>query len=379
MGGLVTASTVQGSAIPLAAPSRFFHGELRAVQEAVATVLDSGIYVGGPFLADFERRFADWLGPGLTAVGVGNGSDALVLAMTALRLPAGSLVAVPPNDGGFAATAAQSAGLVPLVMDVAPETGLVDIDSLNRVEEHSPRAVVLTHLHGQAAPALEVAHWCSDHAAALIEDCAQAHGARLADGRAVGTVGDLATFSFYPTKNLGAIGDGGAVVSRHQELSDRVRSLREYGWGPRFRVDLPDGRNSRLDPLQAAVLSARLDFLEAGNARRREVALEYRTRLPGLRFLGRDDDTFVAHHAVLVHPDRDRIQAELAEAGIASAVHYPFLVQDMPGIVVGSAEETPHARALAAQILSVPCFPGITDDEVDAVVEALRVIVRDTD
>jgi dTDP-4-amino-4,6-dideoxygalactose transaminase len=181
----------------------------------------------------------------------------------------------------------------------------------------------------------------------------------------------VATFSFYPTKNLAAMGDGGAVLARDAAVIERARLLRQYGWAPRFRVVEAHGRNSRLDALQAAVLSARLPYLDANNERRRQVVRRYRAAAPGLAFLGQDDESNVAHHAVVRTPDRDSLRCHLAAAGIGADVHYPYLVQEMPGITTVSDAATPHAVTLRQECLSLPCFPGMTPDEIDATCAAL--------
>jgi len=339
--------------------------ELDAVKTAIAAVVSSGTYVGGDVVTTFEEEFARIVGAGTYSVSVASGLDALILALSALELPRASAVLVPPNDAGFAALAVQSVGLVAVQMDVSKE-GLVDVDL---VEAHATRdvsAVIATHLHGLAVDLSAVSGWCRSRGVRLIEDCAQAHGAR-----GVGRHGDAATFSFYPTKNLGAFGDGGAVVTRNEHLAGRIRALREYGWGDRYSVRHPDGRNSRLDTLQAAILLARLPFLERNNLARREVVGCYRRAVPNVRFLARDDASFVAHHAVVVDPDRERLIARLCEAGIGHAVHYPTLVSEMPGISLGRGPEARAASQMRDHIVSLPCFPGITEPEVAAVSDVL--------
>ena len=320
-------------------------------------------------MTTFERAFAAYVGtePGLT-VGVGNGTDALVLAMAALRLPAGSGVLVAADDGGYAATAARMAGLVPVATDVGPRGPTVETAADGMRADVT--ALVVTHLHGDAVPLAELDQWRRDNGLFLIEDCAQAHGLRV-DGRHVGLTGDAATFSFYPTKNLGAVGDAGAVLFADPASADRARSLRQYGWGERFRADLPGGRNSRLDPVQAAVLVARLPFLDARNTRRRAIAARYAEHVE----LHGDRNTSVAHHAVALADDRDRLAAGLATRGVDTAVHYPWLVTEMPGLEMAPAP-TPQAARMRDRILSLPCFPELTDAEVDQVCEALEEAVR---
>jgi len=344
--------------IPFAAPARMAPDEAAAVRTAIESVLAGPSWIGGDPVATFEAGFASYLDAGdREVVGVGNGSDALAVAFGALGLSAGDGVLVSDDEGGYAAGAAAQLGLAVRVMDVgelpADPSGLA--------------AVVVTHLHGDAAPLAELDAWRRAHGLLLVEDCAQAHGLRV-DGRHVGLVGDAATFSFYPTKNLGAVGDGGAVVLA-PDAAARARRLREYGWGDRYRVDVAGGRNSRLDTLQAAILSARLTFLDGRNERRRAVANRYRAHLD---LLG-DPDTTVAHHAVALLEDRagrDALRDRLAGLGIMTAVHYPWLVSEMPGLTV-TGGPTPVAADRRDRMLSLPCFPEITHAEVDAVCGAV--------
>jgi dTDP-4-amino-4,6-dideoxygalactose transaminase len=297
---------------------------------------------------------------------VASGTDALVLALSALGLTPGSAVLVAADEGGYAAGAATQLGLTVRVMDVDPALGVPTAATAADAWSGDVAAVVVTHLHGDAVPLDELDRWRRERGLLLVEDCAQAHGLRIG-GRHVGLVGDAATFSFYPTKNLGAVGDGGAVVVA-PDLADAVRSLREYGWGKRYRVERPGGRNSRLDPVQAAVLEARLPFLEARNQRRRAVAGCYREVLD----LHGDPATTVAHHAVALLRDRserDGLRAHLAALGVDTAVHYPWLVTEMPGLAVTGV--APAAAARRDRKLTLPCFPELTDDEVAQVRKAL--------
>ena len=346
--------------VPFAAPSRLWPDEAAAVRAAVESVLAGPSWVGGEPVASFEADLASYVGAGdREVVGVGNGTDALAIAFGALGLRAGDGVLVSDDEGGYAATAASQLGLRVRVMDL---DDLLPADATRPRCRWSSRTCTVTR-----CPLDEIDGWRRAHGLLLVEDCAQAHGLRV-DGRHVGLTGDAATFSFYPTKNLGAVGDGGAVVLS-SEAADRARSLREYGWGERYRVEHPGGRNSRLDTLQAAVLSARLPFLDARNERRREIANRYRDLV---RLLG-DPVTTVAHHAVALLDDRaarDALRDRLEGLGIMTAVHYPWLVSEMPGLHVEGGP-SPVAADRRDRMLSLPCFPELTDDEVDTVCEAL--------
>jgi len=362
------------ASVPLADPLRLEANERSAVQDAVAQVLTHGPLVLGEWVERFEREFARFLagdGRPPEVVGVGSGTDALVVGLAALDLPPGAVVLVPANDGGFAATAVRLVGLTPVATDADEVTQLVDVEALGAAMTPDVRAVVVTHLHGQAVDLASILAWCRERGLTLVEDAAQAHGATVA-GRRVGTLADLATFSFYPTKNLGAFGDGGAVVTADTALADRLRRLRQYGWGERFRVEVAGGRNSRLDALQAAVLTARLSHLDRNNARRRDVVGRYREALSGTGavILG-DAPGAVAHHAVVVHPDRDGLVDALERQGIGTCVHYPWLIDEMPGLQM-TPSHTPRADRGRRRKVSLPCFPTLTGSEVDQVEVALE-------
>ncbi|WP_392543806.1 DegT/DnrJ/EryC1/StrS family aminotransferase [Oryzobacter telluris] len=356
--------------IPVAAPTRLAPEERAAVREAVLAVVDAQQWVLGPSVARFERELAAYVGGG-EVVGTGNGSDALCLALASLGVPPGSRVLVPPNDSGFAGQAARAVGLEPVVHDVDPVTMGPTVELLSAALVPGTAAVVVTHLHGDPLDLVAIDAWRSAEGLLLVEDCAQAHGARP-DGRHVGRTGDAATFSFYPTKNLAAVGDGGALLLHDPATAERARSLREYGWGERGSVDHPRGRNSRLDELQAAVLSARLPHLDRRNARRRALLDRYRKALHGsaTRVHG-DPVAGVAHHAVVLDARRDALREHLHRAGVGTAVHYPHLTGEMRGIAPRGGR-TAVADRQRHEKLTLPCFPELTDDEVEAVVAALE-------
>lgn len=355
--------------VPAAAPTRLGPAESSAVREAITRVVDDGPWILGPEVEAFEEAWRRYTGLAHT-VGVGNGTDALAIAFSALSLPPGAGVLVAANEGGYAATAARMVGLVPVVMDVDPETMGPTTATAAAAHHRGVEAMVVTHLHGDPVDVAPLRAWCRAAGIALVEDCAQAHGLRTADGSHVGVHADAATFSFYPTKNLGAVGDGGLVACADPRVAERARALRQYGWGERFRADVPGGRNSRLDPIQAAVLAARLPHLDDRNARRRDIARAYAETLGSAAFIPGDRSTSVAHHALVVTEERDDLAEHLASAGVATAVHYPWLVQEMPGLSAG-APHTPVAAALRDQVLSLPCYPELSDEEVAHVTSAL--------
>jgi dTDP-3-amino-2,3,6-trideoxy-4-keto-D-glucose/dTDP-3-amino-3,4,6-trideoxy-alpha-D-glucose/dTDP-2,6-dideoxy-D-kanosamine transaminase len=356
--------------VPAAAPTRLDPVERAAVTEAIERVVMDGPWIGGASVEQFESDFATYLG-GTEVVGVANGTDALALAFAALELPHGSGVLIAANEGGYAATAARQVGLLPVVMDVDPITLAPSVGNADAAITPGVSAIVITHLHGDAVDLAELDAWRKAHNLRLIEDCAQATGLRVT-GTHVGFTGDAAAFSFYPTKNLGAMGDGGALVFAERAHTDRARSLAQYGWGERFRIERPGGRNSRLDSLQAAILSARLPFLDGRNATRRGISTRYREALSDAGRIFGDVDTTVAHHAVAIIEHPDELAALLADRGIQIARHYPYLLTEMPGLELGSSTATPQAAKLRDQSLSLPCFPEMTGAEVDHVVFTLE-------
>lgn len=345
---------------------------------AVARVVDSHNYVLGPSVTQFEERFADYCGVG-HSVGVANGTDALELAARALDVGRGSRVIVVANAGHYGSTALRSIGALPVYADVDPDTLTLSpaalAGALARSETEGPiAAVIVTHLYGQLADMDALLALTEPAGIPVIEDCAQAHGARR-DGRRAGSFGRLACFSFYPTKNLGAIGDGGAVVTDDTALAERIRKLRQYGWGSRFRLELPDGRNSRLDELQASVLLEKLPNLDGWNAQRRAIARRYVEGLAALplELPASTGEDHVSHLFVIRTPQRDALGAHLAEAGIGTAVHYP--VADHQHGVYADDQPTlplPVTESATDAVLTLPCYPGLARADQDLVIEAVR-------
>lgn len=343
------------------------------VSETVRAIISSGWYVLGPNVAAFEQELADFLGVG-HAVGVASGTDALVLALQAVGCERDDRVATVANAGGYASTAALQIGCIPTFVDIDPRTLLMSPESLDAVLASVPvKAVVVTHLYGNIVPE-EVFTVCRRHDVKVVEDCAQAIGAQRS-ARA-GSFGDAAAFSFYPTKNLGGIGDGGAVVSNQADVAAVVRELRQYGWADKYSVVRAGGRNSRLDEAQAGVLRLGLPRVDGFNERRRQVVARYAEALlhgDSLMATGTGQDS-AAHLAVVVAPDsaaRERIQTHLRGDGIDTAVHYPIPDHHQAGIVGEQPCPLPATEDIIERIVTVPCFPELTDGEVDRVCAAL--------
>ena len=338
---------------------------------ALESVLDSGHFILGERVRRFEEGFAAYLGCA-QAIGVANGTDALELALRAVGVVAGDRVATVANAGGYATTAILACGAQPLYMDVDRETALVDSDDAARAIRSKPRAVVVTHLFGRLAPIEAIVAKAREAGVAVVEDCAQAHGARRGKTFA-GAFGDIGCYSFYPTKNLGALGDGGALVTNDSVLAGRLRRLRQYGWEGKYRAVEEGGRNSRLDELQAAVLEAKLAHLDAENARRREIAQRYareiRNSVITVPSRGGEDD--VVHLFVVRCAQRDRLREHLAAQGVRTDVHYPVPDHLQPAYAGRHPEgRLPVTEALAGEIVTLPAHPALSEDEIARVIAA---------
>lgn len=343
------------------------------LEEATQRVLASGWLVLGPETAEFEKEFAAYVGVDF-AVGVGNGSDAIELALRALGVEAGDGVATVANAGMYTCGSLLHLGATPYFMDVDLHTQCVSVAEVEKALEKGVRALVVTHLYGRAVPGIElIAKLCADRGVPLIEDCAQAHGAGVA-GRRVGAFGQAACFSFYPTKNLGGLGDGGAVVCRDLKTDQALRQLRQYGWSQKYNVTYPGGRNSRLDELQSAYLRAFLPHLDTDNARRRHLAQSYVRGLvnPWVRVPADLGENHVVHLFVVLVEARESLAAHLRNKGIATDVHYPIPDHRQPILAGNTISALPCTDLLATQVLTLPCYPEMTEQDVAQVVEAVN-------
>lgn len=339
------------------------HREVGEELEAAALeVIRSGQLVGGPRVASFERAFADYVGT-RAAVGVANGTDALELALRALEIEPGSEVLVPANSFIASAAAVVAAGAVPRFVDVEQDSGLIDVDSCEAWVSSRTRAVMVVHLYGRMADMEPITGFARRHGLAVIEDAAQAHGAERA-GRRAGAVGEVGCFSFYPGKNMGAFGDAGAVVTNDAEVERRLRLLADHGRRDQTTHDVV-GRNSRLDPLQAAVLEIKLRHMDEWNERRRAAAAAYREALPNELLDWRSDDPLAdVHHLFpIMSVDRDALSARLKAAGVQTGIHYPRTIPSNPAFG-GSAADYPVAERRARIQLSLPMHPHLSAADV---------------
>ncbi len=366
------------------------------IDDAVARVLDSGWYVLGQEVAAFEQEFAEYLErkidpqakiqnpkSKIESVGVNSGTDALQLALRACGVTSGHEVITVSHTAVATAAAIRLAGATPVLIDVDPRTYTLDPAALEAAITPRTRAIVPVHLYGHPAAMCEILNVVEQasnrlgHKIYVIEDCAQAHGAMYFQQPA-GTLGDLACFSFYPTKNLGALGDGGAVVGPAGPLTERVRELREYGWSAQSRyVSQHEGLNSRLDELQAAILRGKLRYLDADNANRRALAAVYAEHLPDnvVAPVEVDGCEHVYHLYVIRTAERDALRARLVEQGIGTGIHYPVPVHQQPayaGSDVIVAHNLSQTERLAGEILSLPLHPTLTVEQAARVVRAVN-------
>ncbi len=347
------------------------HDKLAAAAEGI---IRSGHFVLGPAVREFESEFAAYCGA-KHCVGVANGTDALELALKGVDVAAGDRVAVAPNAAMYGTSAVLATGAEPVFVDIDVDTAGMDPVSLREALTADARikAVIITHLYGRLADIDALLAVARDAGVAVVEDCAQAHGARDAQGRAAGSFGDVASFSFYPTKNLGALGDGGAVVSNSDDVAERVRRLRQYGWSAKYTNTFGGGRNSRLDEVQAKFLSVMLPLLDGWNARRREIAEFYCATIRHRDILlpPKPTEADVAHLFVVRSPRRAALQAHLEQAGIQTDVHYPTPDYRQPCFEGRfAALELPASELHAATVLTLPCFPELTDEEARQVAAA---------
>ncbi len=355
-------------------PAAQYRAHRAEIDAAVRACLESGWYILGENVRAFEAEFARYIGVP-NAVGVGSGTEALHAALSACGVGAGDEVITVAHTAVATVAAIEMTGATPVLVDIDPVSYTIDARQLEPAITARTKAIVPVHLYGRPADLAPILEAAARHGIRVIEDCAQAHGARYR-GRRVGSWGDIACFSFYPTKNLGAIGDGGMVVTGDAELARKVRLLREYGWAERY-VSHVAGWNSRLDELQAAVLRVKLRHLDEDNAKRARVAALYDEQLAdgAVALPGRPDDGVHVYHLYVVRSTRrDELRAFLKTREIEALVHYPVPVHLQPAYAgrLRGADRLPATECAAAQVLSLPLYPELSDQEIYRVTSAMR-------
>jgi dTDP-4-amino-4,6-dideoxygalactose transaminase len=363
--------------IPQADPARSYRARAAEIDRAVARVFASGRFVLGEEVEAFEHEFATWVGVRF-AVAVGCGTDALAIALRAAGIGVGDEVLTVSHTAVATVAAIEMAGAEPVFVDVDPVTMTLDARAVEPVVTPRTRAIVPVHLYGHPASIDEIRDVASHHRLRIIEDAAQARGAAWR-GRRAGALGDAAAFSFYPTKNLGAFGDGGAITTDDADVARNCRALRQYGWDG-ARVSQVRGVNTRLDEIHAAVLRVKLRHLDRDVERRRELAARYSDGLrdSGLVLPTERSDAIHAFHLYVVRtPRRDSLAAELSTRGIGTAVHYPLPVHRHPAYA-GRIRSAPLAvsERIAGEVLSLPLYPELDDSEAQAVITAARAASR---
>lgn len=364
--------------IPCANPLAQYVSQRQAIDDAVARVMAGGWYILGEETRQFEQEFAGFCESG-HGIGVGSGTEALQVALAALGIGHGDEVVTVSHTAVATVAAIEAVGATPVLADIDPEYFTLNPAKLEQVLNPRTKAIIPVHLYGQPAdmaPILDLAARCN---VAVIEDCAQAHGARY-HGRRVGSMGAAACFSFYPTKNLGALGDGGMVITGTEATAERARLIREYGWAERYVSSIP-GWNSRLDEIQAAILRVKLQALEEDNGRRRELARRYDARLqdtPLALPARRAGCEHVFHLYVVRAAQRDALQAHLKSRDIGALIHYPVPIHRQPAYAgrLEGCNDLGETEKAARDVLSLPLYPELGFDEQDRVIEAILDFYR---
>jgi aminotransferase EvaB len=354
-------------------PKAGYLAHAHEIRAAIDRVLASGHYILGPEVEEFEREFADYHGGGY-AIGVANGTEALELALRAVGVDFGDVVITVANTVSATVSAIQQIGARPVFVEIEPDTMLMSpagVAAALKTAGERVKAIVPVHLYGHAANLPAIVELARQHGVKVVEDCAQSHGAMIG-GQKAGTWGDAAAYSFYPTKNLGALGDGGGVFSKVAEIADRVRLLRQYGWSHRYVSDVP-GRNSRLDEVQAAILRVKLRSLDAENAIRASLARRYQERLTGvgLRLPVVTPGALPVWHQYAVRtPRRDALREHLASCGIMCGVLYPVPVHRQPAYHEPTLH-LPETEQACAEVLCLPIHPAVNVGDVDRVCDEI--------
>ena len=362
--------------VPINDLSRWDDSERDRINHRIEEVVKSGHFMLGGNTKELESRLSSRL-DGMNVMCVGNGTDALAVSILGVGLQAGDKIATAANAGGYATGAILRLGCIPVLIDVDLNTAQMSLNSLSTVLAQHPdlKAVIVTHLYGLMADISAISAITRERKILLIEDCAQAIGAST-DSREAGSWGDASTFSFYPTKNLGCLGDGGAVAFRDADDFVRGRRVAQYGWSERYVISDLNGFNSRIDEIQAAVLLERIQTLQANNDKRRAIVHQYANALPANhKMIWQDDASYVGHLAIVVGPSRSHIQQILDAHEVGHGIHYPLTDNSQPAWKkVFAGVSVPNCDQLATQIVTIPCFPAMTEVEIAQVCTALAAL-----
>jgi len=356
-------------------PKAQYQSHKAEIDKAIHKVLESGSYILGKEVRAFEIEFSEYIGANY-AIGVGSGTEALHLALKSCGIEKGDEVITISHTAVATIAAIELAGAKPIFVDIEPSTFTMDPNSLKSVITPSAKAIIPVHLYGHPAQMDNICEIARQNGLRVIEDCAQAHGATI-DGKRVGSFGDMGCFSFYPTKNLGAVGDGGIVVTNDKSLAKKASLLREYGWAQRF-ISQNKGWNTRLDEIQAALLRIKLKYLDKDNEARARIAEIYRKRLDGmpLTLPKVSKNAIHAHHLFVIRSkNRDGLMKYLNDNDIGASIHYPVPVHHQPAYE-GLANKLPHTETAVKEILSLPIYPELPHDKVHHIINAVKNFLK---
>ena len=361
--------------IPFGDPSASYQAHKSEIDQAIKRVLDSGWYVLGREVDAFEEEFASFHGKDFHAVGVANGTDAVALCLRGLGLGIGDEVITPSHTAVATVAGIEQAGCTPVFADIDPNTRCIDPNSIDDRVNSNTRAVMPVHIYGQPAEMHRILEIAKAHNLAVVEDCSQAHGAEI-NGQKVGTFADISAYSCYPTKNLGGTGDGGVILCRSQEFSEKIKSLRQYGWNE-ARESITRGFNSRLDELQAAILRVKLHHLADDNAKRRAIALRYNQAfqdlpitLPALS----ENELHAMHLYVIEYDRRNELMEHLRSHQIGASLHYPLAVHQHAAYAkrIRGWENLPVTDRFYQRNLTLPMYPELSNDTVEYIISTVQ-------
>jgi dTDP-4-amino-4,6-dideoxygalactose transaminase len=367
-------TTMHEKFIPLANPRLRFVEKKNEFLKVAESVIESGMYILGNEVSSFEKEFAEYIGVKY-CVGVANGTDALAIALKGLGVKDGDEVITVSHSAVATVAAIEMAGGVPVFTDIEPDTRCMDPEKIIELISFKTKVIIPVHIYGQPARIEEILSIARSKGIKVLEDCAQAHGAKVGEEK-VGSFGDAAAFSFYPTKNLGAIGDGGAIVTNSSEIFENIYALRQYGWRQRYISDFP-GVNSRLDELQAAFLRIKLRELDNDNARRNEIANKYTSAINKkiLQPPERIPNTYNVYHLYVIESEkRDTLAKYFNSKGIGTALHYPLPIHLQPAYKgrIRGGQSLYKTELLYTRILSLPMYPELSDAQVSKVIDSIK-------
>ena len=360
------------SNVLLSSPGKENRSLITELEKAVYGVLVSGQYILGEQVKLFEQRFAEYCKT-KHCITTASGTDALILGLKALGCGKKDKVVTIPNAGFYSTAAIRSIGAEPVYVDVDYESMCMSTAKLEDILNSTAniKCIIATHLYGAVVNIDEIARLAHKYNVFLLEDCAQAHGADFLGNKA-GTFGHIGAFSFYPTKNLGALGDGGAVITGSDELYENVKMLRQYGWGEKYKVEVPYGQNSRFDEIQASILNIKLSRLDEYNLSRKAIVARYAaTPFKNLKIFNIEGKNYVAHLAIVRTKYRDDLKKYLLANNISCDIHYPVLDYQQPAYLMSDVI-CEVAETVVEEILTIPCHPSMTNDEVDYVINKLE-------